>query len=284
MKFIFLQGILKKYLYPLLLHLNPHDHNLTLIPSDIFKIKKFNLNFFITNSILSSFFISFLILLLFYIPLGLNFSLFPNRAQMCVEMVITIFEDILTPIIGKNILKKILPTLLTFFIFIFFNNLSGLFPILTSIGHINKNGNFIYLFRTATSDLNTTIALSIISFIIWVVFTIKYSGINFIKDIFGVNHQKLKLPFLFKLFLFLIFIFVGLIEIISILIRPISLAFRLFGNVFGGEQLMINIYNLCPYILPIPFYFLEIILSLVQSLVFTFLLAIYIGLSCHHND
>ena len=84
-----------------------------------------------------------------------------------------------------------------------------------------------------------------------------------------------------------IFILVGFIEILSIVFRPISLSFRSFGNVFGGESLLHSMFNLVPqlsWLLPVPFYFMEVLIGLVQALVFTLLVAVYIGLICNHEE
>jgi F-type H+-transporting ATPase subunit a len=96
--------------------------------------------------------------------------------------------------------------------------------------------------------------------------------------------------------LFLVFLFVGLIECISILCRIISLSFRLFGNAFGGENLLHNMYGFADvlrkipigkflsYFVPLPFYFLEFLVAIIQSFVFTLLVSVYIGLVCNHGD
>ena len=81
-----------------------------------------------------------------------------------------------------------------------------------------------------------------------------------------------------------IFIMVGFIEVISIAFRPVSLSFRLFGNVYGGENLLTSMTGLVPYLLPIPFYFYEILVGVVQALIFTLLVAIYIGLITNHGE
>ena len=89
------------------------------------------------------------------------------------------------------------------------------------------------------------------------------------------------------LFLGVIFIAVGFIEILSILFRPVSLTFRLFGNVFGGESLLHSMLHLVPqinWILPVPFYFMEVLIGLVQALVFMLLVSVYIGLICNHDE
>jgi F-type H+-transporting ATPase subunit a len=103
-------------------------------------------------------------------------------------------------------------------------------------------------------------------------------------DIFGNKADKKEIPTAIYYFLFVIFFAVGLIEVISIVFRPVSLSFRLFGNVFGGENLLVSMTNLIGYIVPVPFYFLEVLIGAVQAMVFTLLVAVYIGLICNHDD
>jgi F-type H+-transporting ATPase subunit a len=105
-----------------------------------------------------------------------------------------------------------------------------------------------------------------------------------LKDLFGNKADKNEIPALIYYPLFLIFFGVGLIEVISIAFRPVSLSFRLFGNVFGGENLLHSMSAITPWILPVPFYFLELLIGFVQALVFTLLVSVYIGLICAHGD
>jgi F-type H+-transporting ATPase subunit a len=84
-----------------------------------------------------------------------------------------------------------------------------------------------------------------------------------------------------------IFVLVGLIEVVSILFRPVSLSFRLYGNIFAGENLLESMSNLIPgigWLLPIPFYFMELLVGLVQALVFMMLTAVFTLLICSHGD
>ena len=81
----------------------------------------------------------------------------------------------------------------------------------------------------------------------------------------------------------MIFFLVGIIELISIAFRPVTLSFRLFGNVFGGENLLAAMSSISRWGLPIPFYFFELIIGVVQALVFTLLVSVYIGLICNHG-
>ena len=105
-----------------------------------------------------------------------------------------------------------------------------------------------------------------------------------IKDLFGNKASKDELPLPMYLMLSVIFLGVGVIEIVSIAFRPISLSFRLFGNVYGGESLLANMQGLFAWVMPVPFYILETLVGLIQGLVFMLLVAVYIGLICNHDS
>jgi F-type H+-transporting ATPase subunit a len=86
-----------------------------------------------------------------------------------------------------------------------------------------------------------------------------------------------------------IFFLVGIIEVVSILFRPVSLSFRLFGNIYAGENMLESMATLVPGLLwqvaiPLPFYFLEVLVGLVQALVFILLTAVFTLLICTHDE
>jgi F-type H+-transporting ATPase subunit a len=119
----------------------------------------------------------------------------------------------------------------------------------------------------------------------WFYFIMRYAGPRAVLyDLFGNKADKKGLPAVIYYFLFVLFFGVGLIEIISILVRPVSLSFRLFGNILGGENLIHAMYGMQKWVLPVPFYFLELLIGFVQALVFTLLVSVYIGLICNHGD
>jgi F-type H+-transporting ATPase subunit a len=135
------------------------------------------------------------------------------------------------------------------------------------------------LIRPFNSDFNGTIALALVSFGGWAIIVLKYAGPKLIiKDLFGNKADKKETPGWLYPFLTLVFLFVGLIEVFSIAIRPFTLSVRLFGNVFGGENLLHNTNFL------FVFYFMELLVGLIQALVFTLLTSVYIGLFCNHGD
>src|SRR5262249_4756647 len=90
-----------------------------------------------------------------------------------------------------------------------------------------------------------------------------------------------------KLLMVVVFFCAGCLEIISILFRPVSLSFRLYGNIFAGENMLEAMSRLVPglgWLLPVPFYFMELIVGLVQALVFMLLTAVFTLLNCQHEQ
>ena len=243
--------------------------------------KIFNLP--ITNSILTTWVISLGFIIAVRLMIGKP-SLVPNKAQSVLESLIEGLKGIIEPIMGKQAFPQAFPLLLAFFVFILIHNWSGLLPGVGVFGLEDSSGHFNYWFRPATSDLNTAIGLSIIGMIFWAYLVLKVSGMKFfIWELFGNKADKAETPAPIYLLLTPIFICVGFIEIISIAIRPVSLSFRLYGNIFGGENLLTSMTALAP-LAPIPFYFLEALVGVVQAFIFTLLIAIYIGLVTNHGE
>ena len=212
-------------------------------------------------------------------------KLIPTKGQAVVESLIEGIRDIIAPIVGRHMVKPTFPLLLGFFTFILIHNWSGLIPGVGSFG-FRDNGHLIYFYRPANTDLNMTLALAIVSFVAWFYFIMKYAGPKVVMyDLFGNKAEKSDVPAALYFVLFLIFLAVGVIEIVSILLRLVSLSFRLFGNMFGGENLLTSITGMVPWYIPVPvpFYFLESLIGFVQALVFTLLVSVYIGLICNHE-
>ena len=147
-----------------------------------------------------------------------------------------------------------------------------------------KEGYTLDAIRPANSDLNTTLALSIISFLAWTYFVLRYAGVKvLVLDLFGNKADKKELSFPMWLMLGFIFLGVGGIEVLSIASRLISLPFRLYGNVFGGENLIHTLGGIAPLVVPAVAGLLEVLVGLIQAFVFTLLSAVYIGLICNHD-
>ena len=239
----------------------------------------------ITNSMVMSWVISLCIILLIRLLVGKP-QMIPAAGQAVVENLLVGIRDIMEPIVGKQLIGKVFPLLIGFFTFILMHNWSGLLPGVGAFGFKDDHGHIVYWMRPGNADLNMTVALAIISATVgWGYFVLRYAGIKLlIFDLFGNKADPKEVPKAIYILLFPVFFGVGLIEVISILFRNVSLSFRLFGNVFGGENLLASMTDMVGWFVPIPFYFLEILIGGVQALVFTLLTAVYIGLICNHGD
>jgi F-type H+-transporting ATPase subunit a len=141
------------------------------------------------------------------------------------------------------------------------------------------------LFRGGNADLNMTTAMAAIFFVLWLVWAIQANGVGgFIKHLFAPKGET---SGIIKILMAVIFFMVGWLEIVSILFRPISLSFRLFGNIYAGESILEAMSTMIPmlsWLLPIPFYFMEILVGVVQALVFMLLTAVFTMLIAQHED
>jgi len=239
----------------------------------------------ITNSMVTSWVVSLLIIIIVRL-LVKQPKLIPSAGQAIVENILSGIRDIMEPIVGHDMIRRVFPLLIALFTFILIHNWSGLLPGVGAFGFYDEEGQLKYWMRPGNADLNMTIALALVAAVgAWGYFVLRYAGIKtLLYDLFGNKANPDEVPKVIYIMLFPIFIGVGIIEVVSILFRPVSLSFRLFGNVFGGENLLTNMTQLASWIVPVPFYFLELLIGLVQALVFTLLTAVYIGLICNHGD
>ena len=236
----------------------------------------------VSNSILTTWILAAVIIIAIRVLIGTP-KIVPNKGQALVENMASGLRDALEPIVGKSMIGKVFPTLCGFFIFILLMNWSGLLPGVGTIKFHTADG-WQDAIRPANSDLNTTLALSVLSFVAWTYFVLRYAGFKvLIFDLFGNKADKKELSFPMWLMLSFIFLGVGGIEVVSIAFRLISLSFRLYGNVFGGENLIHTLGGIAPYVIPAVAGMLEVLVGLIQAFVFTLLSAVYIGLICNHE-
>ncbi len=249
--------------------------------SALFKIGPFP----VTNSIVTSWVVAAALLIAIRVAIRRP-KLIPTRAQAIVENLVQGILDITSPIVGEKVAKPTFPLLIALFTFILIQNWSGLFPGVGTIYMVDhRTGDWTELIRPGNADMNATLALAIVAICGWFYFIMRYAGPLFVlRDLFGNKADKKETPAVIYYPLFVIFFGAGLIEVVSIMFRPVSLSFRLFGNVFGGENLMHAMSGIEKWGLPAPFYFLELLIGLVQAFVFTLLVSVYIGLICNHGD
>ncbi len=213
----------------------------------------------------------------------------PEGAQNFWEWLVESLYGFLEGVIGEHLVKRTFWFFASIFIFILFVNWFGLIPGVGTIGwgHETAHGFKIDqpLFRGGNADLNMTLAMALIFFACWVVWAIRETGfVGFLKELFAPKGESA--GFL-KVLMVVVFFAAGCLEIISILFRPVSLSFRLYGNIFAGENMLETMATLIPglgWLLPIPFYFLELLVGLVQALVFMLLTAVFTLLICQHEE
>ena len=218
----------------------------------------------ITNSLLMTWLVM-LLLIGFAVTFSKSLKLIPGKLQTAVEWLFegayAYVEDTLE---SETLARKFFPLLATIFLFILVANELEFFPGVGSIGFF-QGGELTPYLRAPAADLNLTLALAAISF-----FTIEVTSIavlGFFK--YGGKYVNLKSPVGFA---------VGLIEIISNLGRLISFSFRLFGNIFAGEVMILVASFFLPYVLPVPLMAFEMFVGAIQALVFAMLTLFFIKL------
>lgn len=213
----------------------------------------------------------------------------PSGAQNFWEWLVESLYNFLEGIIGRDLVRKTFWFFATIFIFILFVNWFGLIPGVGTIGwgHYDANGMFHVdrpLLRGGNADLNMTTAMSAIFFVLWLIWALQANGIGgFLKHLFAPKGETTGI---ISILMAVIFFMVGWLEVISILFRPISLSFRLFGNIYAGESTLEVMSTMVPYLswlLPIPFYFMELLVGIVQALVFMLLTAVFTMLIAQHD-
>jgi F-type H+-transporting ATPase subunit a len=255
----------------------------------------------VTNALLTTWLVLVLITL-FAIIFRLRLKKQPRGIQNIVEAIVGGFENLIDSVTGSlKQTRKFFPFIVTIFLFVLLNNWAGLIPGVGAVGifhetevtaetsatpeehlaeastepathaeestenaeHSSEHGpKFTPIFRAGTADLSFTLALAFIAVIL-----VQIMGVTTL----GAWHYFSR----FINFKNPIHFFVGILEIVSEFSKMISFSFRLFGNVFAGEVLLTVIISLAPYVIPMPFYGLEIFVGAIQALVFAALTLVF---------
>jgi len=230
-------------------------------PEFIFSVFGFG----VSNTLLATLLTDIAILLFVYFGVK-NLSLFPKKVQTFFEMGFEYFYTLTEQVAGSRV-GVIFPWVMTFFLFIFLSNLLGLIPGFGTIGffhEVDGTRKLVPLFKATTADFNTTLGLATVSLVATHALGIKYTGIKeYLSRFFSLNP---------------IFLFVGFLELISEFTKLFSLSFRLFGNIFAGEVVIGTITGMLAFIAPLPFMLLELIVALVQALVFSLLTMVFMSI------
>jgi F-type H+-transporting ATPase subunit a len=245
----------------------------------------------ITNSMLYSWVVALIIFVAVKAGTS-NLKMVPSGLQNVIEYAVESLEDLTKGFLEPKVVTWVFPWVATFFIFIVMCNLLALFPLIGSLGYgpADAHSSLPFaiteserpLFRAPTADANTTMAMAGIFFIMSTFWALRYNGpFGLVKHIFGVK-GGMKGPILIPLTF--IFLFIGLIEVMSILIRPVALAMRLYGNIYGGESVLAIMLHKAWGLPAVPFYFLELVVAVVQALVFTVLCIAFTSTLCSHEE
>jgi F-type H+-transporting ATPase subunit a len=213
----------------------------------------------------------------------------PSGAQNLFEWLVEGLYGLLESILGRHLVERTFWFFATVFIFILAANWIGLVPGVGTIGwgHHTDHGFVVEqpLLRGANADLNMTLAMALVFFALWIVWAIQEVGVRgMATELFAPKGET---SGWLKWLMLVVFFAAGCLEVISILFRPVSLSFRLYGNIFAGENMLERMATLVPalgWLLPIPFYFMELLVGLVQAMVFMLLTAVFTLLICQHHE
>lgn len=265
------------------------EHGIPQKASEIARIKTPLGDLAITNSMVVTWIVAIGLIIFAQIATR-NMKEIPDGAQNFWEWMVESLHDFLDGIIGHHLVHKTFWFFATVFIFILFSNWSGLIPGFGVIGWGERapDGHFEVVnpwFRGANADLNMTLAMALVFFVCWVIWALREIGpIGFLLHMFAPKGETTGA---LKVLMIVVFFAVGLLEVFSILFRPVSLSFRLYGNIFAGENMLEAMSKLVPHfgwLLPIPFYFMELLVGFVQALVFMLLTAVFTMLICQHDE
>jgi F-type H+-transporting ATPase subunit a len=261
------------------------------LPSEpVFHINHFS----ITNTLIASWLTIFVLVVLSFF-LTRKMKLIPGKRQVMVEAIVEGLFNFVESVAGKKHARMLFPGVATIFIYVISNAYLALLPFFGSIGVIEHGGKFAPLFRAANTDVNVPLSIAIMSFIFVESWGMKALGVlHYISEFINVRQMLQGLKELMKgmvgqgvmnIVFGFITLFVGVLEIFSHLIRMLSFTFRLFGNMTAGEILILVSSFLIPLVFTIPFYGLELLIGLIQALIFSGLTLVFgtIAVSPHED-
>jgi F-type H+-transporting ATPase subunit a len=240
--------------------------NISLSAEDVFHVGSWP----VTNAMLLAF-VVLVVLTVIAITLKNKIVMVPGMLQNVAEVVLEGALGMMDSVLGnRKTSEKYLPLVFTIFLFVLFSNWLGLLPGVGSI-MVGHGADAVPLFRSPASDLNFTLALALIAVTMVNVFGVAAMGLKERIAVFFNVSSPLKF-------------FVGILELISEFARIISFTFRLFGNVFAGEVLLAIMALLVPYLVPLPFMFLEVFVGFIQAFIFGMLTLVFVALAVSPHE
>jgi len=219
-----------------------------------------------------------------------SMKLVPKGAQNLCEWMVESLYNFLEGIMGPHLAKRTFWFFGTLFFLIVTANWLGMIPGVGTI-FLTPPGSEqdVPILRAGNADLNMTSSMALTFFVLWFYWAISENGLKgFLAHIFAPKGQ---FNGLMRIFMVFIFLFVGVLELISVMIRPVTFSFRLFGNVFAGETILHTMIEALGrdmwyvnWLLAFPFYFFELLVGFVQAVVFVLLGAVFLKIICTHDD
>ena len=243
----------------------------------------------VTNSMVLTWVVALLLVGLVKVGVG-QVQLVPKGAQNFWEWLVEGLYEFMEGILGAELVKKTFWFFSSLFVLIVATNWFGLLPGVGTIGRGVQGPHGFHvtepLLRGANADFNMTFAMALVFFGLWVIWALQFNGpVGFLKHIFAPKGETKGPMFVLMA---VVFFAVGILEIVSILFRPVSLGFRLYGNIFAGENMLEAMTHLggtaFGWLTALPFYFMELMVGIVQALVFMLLTAVFTLLICSHDE
>jgi len=237
--------------------------------------------FVVTNTLLSSWIVTLILIALFY-GATRRMSMIPSGLQNVMEAAIEGLYNFVQGVAGAENARRFLPLIATIFLFVMFNAWIGLLPIYPTLGFLDDHGEMQrHLLRPAGTDLNMPLALALVSFVFVEFWGFRLLKLSYLSKFIRLENLRrgnfAQVP---------IDLFVGALELLSEFVRIISFTFRLFGNMTAGEILLLVITYLVPFVLVLPFYGLELLVGMVQALIFAGLTLVFVvvAVTPHSED
>ena len=241
------------------------------------------MEFAITNTLISAWLVS-IVMLVFFVGAARQPKVVPGRLQALVEMLFELVLNFATGVLGPEMARKAFPVVATIFFFVLFNAWLAIFliPIYQAIGFGSggEHGFEIeaHLLRPAGTDLNMPLALALISFVFVEYWGFRAHNFGYLKKFFAFGDILRGRPS------GLINVMVGLLELISEFVRIVSFTFRLFGNMTAGEILVVMITFLVPFVATQFVFGLELLVGLIQSVIFAGLTLVFLSVAVSHEE
>ncbi len=240
--------------------------------------------FTITNTLIASWLTIIVLVGLFY-ACTRRMKLIPGRLQNMAEVFIETLLNFVKGVAGENHARTLFPVVATIFLYVLTNAYLALLPFFGTIGITEHNGTFVPLFRAANTDINLPLSIALISFVCIEFWGLRALGFfRYLNSFFNFGQLRDGFASLFKgkirpaisgIMFGFINLFIGGLEIVSHFIRIISFTFRLFGNMTAGEILLLVVSFLIPLVASIPFYGLELLVGVLQALIFAGLTLVF---------